>query len=111
MPDAALRDTENVPLHEDVDTLLQSGIKPPHAPDAWIDHDKTKVGWIPFNRHLYVFEAPRPLRGDRRAKGRQRSYLDDDRTLTAHDFRVTRKYKASGVEGAERYRALDNLLP
>ena len=34
----------------------------PHAPDAWIDHDKTKVGYeIPFNRHFYVFQPPRPL--------------------------------------------------
>ena len=34
----------------------------PHAPDAWIDHDKTKVGYeIPFNRHFYVFEPPREL--------------------------------------------------
>ena len=34
----------------------------PHAPDAWIDHDKTRVGYeIPFNRHFYVFEPPRPL--------------------------------------------------
>ena len=34
----------------------------PHAPDAWIDPDKTKVGYeIPFNRHFYVFKPPRPL--------------------------------------------------
>ena len=34
----------------------------PHAPDAWIDHEKTRVGYeIPFNRHFYVFEPPRPL--------------------------------------------------
>jgi len=34
----------------------------PHAPDAWIDHEKTKIGYeIPFNRHFYVFEPPRPL--------------------------------------------------
>jgi type I restriction enzyme M protein len=34
----------------------------PHAADAWIDHDKTKVGYeIPFNRHFYVFKPPRPL--------------------------------------------------
>jgi len=34
----------------------------PHAPDAWIDHEKTKVGGeIPFNRHFYVFKPPRPL--------------------------------------------------
>lgn len=34
----------------------------PHAPDAWIDTDKTKVGYeIPFNRHFYVSKPPRPL--------------------------------------------------
>ena len=34
----------------------------PHAPDAWIDHEKTKVGYeIPFNRHFYVFKPPRAL--------------------------------------------------
>ena len=34
----------------------------PHAPDAWIDTEKTKIGYeIPFNRHFYVFEPPRPL--------------------------------------------------
>ena len=34
----------------------------PHAPDAWIDEEKTKVGYeIPFNRHFYVFEPPRSL--------------------------------------------------
>ena len=34
----------------------------PHAPDAWIDEAKSKVGYeIPFNRHFYVFEPPRPL--------------------------------------------------
>ena len=60
-PDAALRDTENVPLNEDVETYFKREVLP-HAPDAWIDHDKTKVGYeIPFNRHFYVFEPPRPL--------------------------------------------------
>jgi len=34
----------------------------PHAPDAWIDEAKSKVGYeIPFNRHFYVFEPPRSL--------------------------------------------------
>ncbi len=34
----------------------------PHAPDAWIDAEKTRIGYeIPFNRHFYVFEPPRPL--------------------------------------------------
>jgi len=61
MPDAGLRDTENVPLHEDVETYFEREVLP-HAPDAWIDHEKTKTGYeIPFNRHFYVFKPPRPL--------------------------------------------------
>lgn len=60
-PDTSLRDTENVPLAEDVETYFKREVRP-HAPDAWIDHDKTKVGYeIPFNRQFYVFEPPRPL--------------------------------------------------
>jgi len=60
-PDTSLRDTENVPLSEKVETYFEREVKP-HAPDAWIDHEKTKVGYeIPFNRHFYVFKPPRPL--------------------------------------------------
>ena len=60
-PDTSLRDTENVPLGEDVEEYFAREVLP-HAPDAWIDHDKTKVGYeIPFNRHFYVFKPPRPL--------------------------------------------------
>jgi type I restriction enzyme M protein len=60
-PDPALRDTENVPLAEDVEVYFSREVLP-HAPDAWIDEDKTKTGYeIPFNRHFYVFEPPRPL--------------------------------------------------
>ena len=59
--DSALRDTENVPLSETVETYFKREVLP-HAPDAWIDHEKTKVGYeIPFNRHFYVFTPPRPL--------------------------------------------------
>ena len=59
--DSSLRDTENVPLSEDVDAYFKREVLP-HAPDAWIDHEKTKVGYeIPFNRHFYVFEPPREL--------------------------------------------------
>ena len=59
--DSSLRDTENVPIHEDVETYFKREVLP-HASDAWIDHDKTKVGYeIPFNRHFYVFKPPRPL--------------------------------------------------
>jgi type I restriction enzyme M protein len=60
-PDTSLRDTENVPLSEDVEEYFKREVLP-HAPDAWIDDEKTKVGYeIPFNRHFYVFEPPRPL--------------------------------------------------
>jgi type I restriction enzyme M protein len=59
--DSALRDTENVPLSEDIETYFRREVLP-HAEDAWIDHDKTKTGYeIPFTRHFYVFEPPRPL--------------------------------------------------
>jgi type I restriction enzyme M protein len=90
-PDADLRDTENVPLPAgialplpldyegkknkgkvDVEPLLklvkqhcEAYLKAevlPYRPDAWIDHSKIKVGYeIPFNRHFYEYEAPRPL--------------------------------------------------
>lgn len=60
-PDSAQRDTENVPLADDVGAYFQREVLP-HAPDAWIDNEKSKVGYeIPFNRHFYVFEAPRSL--------------------------------------------------
>lgn len=60
-PDSSLRDTENVPLSEDVEVYFAREVLP-HVPDAWIDHEKTKVGYeIPFNRHFYVFKQPRPL--------------------------------------------------
>jgi type I restriction enzyme M protein len=61
VPDASLRDTENVPLNQDVEEYFAREVLP-HAPDAWIDHEKTKVGYeIPFNRHFYVFKPPRAL--------------------------------------------------
>ena len=60
-PDASLRDTENVPLSEDIEAYFKREVLP-HAADAWIDHEKTKVGYeIPFNRHFYVFKPPREL--------------------------------------------------
>ncbi|OYW17722.1 MAG: DNA methyltransferase, partial [Burkholderiales bacterium 12-64-5] len=34
----------------------------PYRPNAWIDHSKIKVGYeIPFNRHFYEYQSPRPL--------------------------------------------------
>ena len=60
-PDPALRDTENVPLAEDIEDYFAREVLP-HVPEAWIDHDKTKVGYeIPFTRHFYRYIPPRPL--------------------------------------------------
>ena len=60
-PDASLRDTENVPLSEDIEDYFAREVLP-HLPDAWIDHDKTRVGYeIPFTRHFYQYTPPRPL--------------------------------------------------
>jgi len=67
--DAGLRDNENVPLGESVFDYFEREVKP-HVPDAWIDESKRDeqdgevgvVGFeIPFNRHFYVFQPPRPL--------------------------------------------------
>jgi len=85
-PDAELRDTENIsfppdtsfplpmefgpdkPNHRlvkafrsDIDAYMAREVLP-HAPDAWVDYGKTKVGYeIPINRHFYVYKPPRPL--------------------------------------------------
>ena len=81
LPDPELRDHENVPLPEgpvayeaDVTARLQSveyraAIRTymekevlPYVPDAWVDYDKTKIGYeIPLTRHFYVYQPPRPL--------------------------------------------------
>ena len=85
-PDSELRDTENIPLPEGTTLPLPMDFGPdkpndrlvtafrdaidaymtrevlPHVPDAWVDYDKTKVGYeIPINRHFYVYKPPRPL--------------------------------------------------
>ena len=68
-PDTDLNDTENVPLKENVQTYFAREVTP-HVPDAWIDRTTCdakdgqvgRVGYeIPFNRHFYVFQPPRPL--------------------------------------------------
>ena len=58
--DPALRDTENVPLTEDIDAYFAREVLP-YAPDAWIDRSKTKVGYeIPMTRYFYEYQAPEP---------------------------------------------------
>jgi type I restriction enzyme M protein len=60
-PDADLRDTESVPLKEDIQDFFKREVLP-HVPDAWIDIGKTKIGYeIPLNRYFYQYEPPRPL--------------------------------------------------
>jgi len=73
-PDADLRDTENVPLKEDIAVYFEREVKP-HVPDAWIagvelrcgkaeivDESKVKVGYeIPISRHFYEYKPLRPL--------------------------------------------------
>lgn len=59
--DPELRDTENVPLKESIETYFKREVLP-HVPDAWIDYTKTKLGYeIPLNRHFYRYEPPREL--------------------------------------------------
>ena len=56
--DTSLRDTENVPLTEDIDSYFAREVLP-YAPDAWIDRKKTKIGYeIPMTRYFYEYQAP-----------------------------------------------------
>lgn len=58
--DSSLRDTENVPLKEDIEEYFKREVLP-FAPNAWIDTKKSKVGYeIPFTRYFYKYEAPQP---------------------------------------------------
>lgn len=68
-PDTSLRDTENVPLGEDVYAYFDREVKP-YVADAWIDetscdHKDKKVGIvgyeIPLTRYFYTYQPPRPL--------------------------------------------------
>ena len=56
--DVSLRDTENVPLVQDIDRYFEREVLP-YAEDAWIDKKKTKVGYeIPMTRYFYEYQAP-----------------------------------------------------
>lgn len=81
LPDAELRDNENVPLppvpvsfaedptdrfatspyRSTVDDYVRDEVLP-HVPDAWVDYERTKIGYeIPLTRHFYEYVPPRPL--------------------------------------------------
>jgi len=58
VPDKDKRDTEEIPLKEDIQEYFEREIKP-FNPDAWIDENKTKIGYeIPFTRLFYKFQPP-----------------------------------------------------
>lgn len=57
-PDTSKRDTEDIPLTEDIDTYINREVLP-FNPDAWVDKNKTKIGFeIPFTRLFYKYESP-----------------------------------------------------
>ncbi len=57
-PDPDLRDTERVPITEDIEEYFEKEVRP-YNPDAWIDRTKTKIGYeIPFTRYFYKYKAP-----------------------------------------------------
>ena len=61
-PDTALRDSERVPLTEEIDDYYQREVKP-HLPDSWLDRKKDKVGYeINFNRYFYQYTPLRSLK-------------------------------------------------
>jgi type I restriction enzyme M protein len=60
-PDSSLRDTENIPLKEDIDAYMKREVLP-HVPDAWVDDNKTKVGYeINFTKYFYEYKPLRSL--------------------------------------------------
>lgn len=59
--DSNRRDTENVPMTEDIEEYFRREILP-YAPDAWLDKKKTKVGYeIPMTRYFYEYQPPEPV--------------------------------------------------
>lgn len=59
--DSSLRDTENIPLKEDIHTYMKREVLP-HVPDAYVDETKTKVGYeINFTKYFYQYEPLRSL--------------------------------------------------
>jgi type I restriction enzyme M protein len=60
-PDIKLRDTENIPLKEDITSYMKREVLP-HVPDAWVDEKKTKIGYeINFTKYFYQYKALRSL--------------------------------------------------
>lgn len=59
--DSSLRDTENIPLKEDIQAYMKREVLP-HVPDAWIDEAKTNIGYeINFTKYFYQYKPLRSL--------------------------------------------------
>lgn len=59
--DSDLRDTENVPLLDDIDAYFEKEVAP-HVSDAWIDYGKTTIGYeISFTKYFYKYQPLRSL--------------------------------------------------
>jgi putative type I restriction enzyme methylase protein len=57
-PDTSKRDTEDIPMTEDIDTYINREVLP-FNPDVWVDKSKTKIGFeVPFTRLFYKYQAP-----------------------------------------------------
>ena len=60
-PDSKLRDTENIPLKEDIKEYMEREVLP-HVPDAWVDEKKTNIGYeINFTKYFYQYKPLRSL--------------------------------------------------
>lgn len=59
-PDGKKRDKENIPLSQDIEMYFANEVLP-HVPDAWIDYDKTRIGYeINFTKYFYEYKGLRP---------------------------------------------------
>ena len=106
--DSSLRDTENVPLSEEIEDYFAREVLP-HVPDAWIDNTKTKTGYeIPFNRHFYVFTPPRPLEEiDTELKAGDRPDPGNDWGAYRHELsKVSKAINNTETKWIEKSRAL-----
>jgi len=60
-PDSNLRDSEKIPLKQDIEAYFKKEVKP-YYPDAWMDRGKDKIGYeINFTQYFYKYVPPRPL--------------------------------------------------
>ena len=60
-PDSKLRDTERIPLSDNIEEYFKREVEP-HLPNSWMDRDKDKVGYeINFTKYFYKYIPLRSL--------------------------------------------------